>query len=117
MKKLSYYLDKAKGVTNSDYMTAKRIGVTRAAISKARKEETLGENSCIELAKLLDINPIEIIAASNSVKHPENKNFWGKWVATVLIATSVMIPTGKPVADHRASLNPIFVIMRRFGII
>ena len=85
MKKISEYLDMAKEVTGSDYSTANKLGITRQAISNARRSGQLAVDNCVELAKILDINPAEIVAASNIAKSPENRAIWGRWVAVFAI--------------------------------
>lgn len=85
MKTISDYLDEAKKVTGSDYETAKQIGVTRQAISTARRTGTLCNNSAVKIAGLIGKNPAEIIAVSDIKNHPENAAHWGKWVAACLI--------------------------------
>ncbi len=85
MKMISDYLDDAAKITNSDYKTAPLINLSRAQISNARKTGRLGENSCVKLAGLLDVDPAEVIRASNLAKHPENAKIWKKWAAVASI--------------------------------
>jgi hypothetical protein len=90
MKTLNEYLDMAKAITKSDYRTAKTIKVTPQAISNARKIGSMDTDNAVEIAKILDINPSDIIAACNVAKHPENEGIWAKWVATFCLTTSAL---------------------------
>lgn len=40
---------------------------------------------CALLAEIIEVDPIEVIAAAEVAKHPEKANFWGKWVAAIAI--------------------------------
>ena len=79
MERLDYYLDKAKQVTGSDYKTAKILGMSTSSISNMRVRGSMDVDKAVELAKITGINPMEIIAACNIEKHPENAEFWGMW--------------------------------------
>ncbi|MEM8493530.1 MAG: helix-turn-helix transcriptional regulator [Pseudomonadota bacterium] len=85
MKTVPEYLDMAKAITGSDYMTAKRLGVTRAAVSRWRSEGTIKTENAPKLAELIEVDPRDIVAASDSKLHPENKRLWAKWVAAIAI--------------------------------
>lgn len=91
MKKLADYLDLAKEITGSDYRTAQAMGITRAAISNGRKRGTMDNNQCLALSRILDVNPVEIIAACEVAKNPENEKFWLKWVAAAIIVSGPMM--------------------------
>lgn len=91
MKKISEYLDRAKDVTGSDYKTAQVLGVTRAAVSKWRRTEIIGNKHAPKLAELIGVNPGEIVAASDSELHPENRVYWEQWVAGfAIMAVGIM---------------------------
>lgn len=91
MKKISEYLDDAKEITGSDYKTAQALEVTRAAVSKWRRTEIIGNKHAPKLAELVGVNPGEIVAASDSVLHPENRIYWERWVAGfAILAVGIM---------------------------
>lgn len=85
MKKISDYLNDAKRITGSDYKTAQQLEVTRSAVSKWRRHETIGNEHAAKLAALLGVHPGEIIGASECETHPENRIYWERWVASVAI--------------------------------
>lgn len=91
MKKISDYLNDAKRITGSDYKTAQQLEVTRSAVSKWRRHETIGNEHAAKLAALLGVHPGEIIGASECETHPENRIYWERWVASVaILAVGVM---------------------------
>ena len=90
MKKLADFLDDAKAKTGSDYKTAQQLKMTRSGLSHARKSGSMDSANAVELAKILDINPVEIIAACDTAKHPENREFWGKWVAASVAIVAIL---------------------------
>lgn len=104
MKKLADFLDIAKEVTGSDYKTAQRLNLTRSAISFARKNGSMDSDNAVELAKIINVNPGNIIAACNIAKHPENVEIWGKWVATFCLTTSGLLFSIQSVTAKAASV-------------
>lgn len=92
MKTLNDFLDNAKNVTGSDYKTAQKLNLSRSAICKARKTGSIDADNAVELAKIIEVNPAEIIAACNVAKHPENAPFWLKFAATACLALVMMVP-------------------------
>lgn len=65
MKTTCDYLDAIKeklGIT-SDYATAKALDVTRAGVSRWRRGGTPDTLVCARIADILDIEPMEVIAA------------------------------------------------------
>lgn len=81
MKTLIQYIDDAKEKSGSDYATAKEIGVSKQAISHVRSGRGVTNETAAKLAVYLGVELQVIVAASESVKHPEKAEFWGKWVA------------------------------------
>lgn len=90
MKTLGEFLDRAKEITGSDYKTAQRLKMTRSGISHARKSGSMDSGNAVELAKILDINPVEVLAACDIAKKPENREFWGRWVAAGTAAAAIL---------------------------
>lgn len=91
MKTIGYYLDSAKKKTGSDYMTAKALHVSRQAVSTMRAREAISNEKAAELAEIIDVDPIQIIAAAEVAKHPEKAKFWAKWIAaTVILSAGIM---------------------------
>ena len=90
MKTVSDFLEEAKKKTGSDYATAKAIGMTRAGVSKARKNDILSNEYAVKLAGLIDVDPGEIIAAADVKAHPENEEIWKRWVAAAAIMAAIL---------------------------
>lgn len=92
MKTLSKYLDDAMLITGSDNQTAKRLNMTRSAISKCRKEGSMRTENIVALAELIGENPALIVAACDVAKNPENKEIWAKWgaIASVILAVGLL---------------------------
>ncbi|WP_090539988.1 hypothetical protein [Halopseudomonas formosensis] len=90
MKTLSDYLDQAAEITGSDYQTAKRLNMTRSAISLCRSKGTMKTDNIVALADLISVNPALIVAACDIAKNPENARIWAKWgaVAGVIMAVT-----------------------------
>ena len=68
MKRTIDYLDAAKEKLDlpSDYAMSKVLGVTRAAVSRYRKGIcVLDDDVCFTVARILDINPLEIVVAAH----------------------------------------------------
>jgi len=75
------YLDavKAKLGIESDYALAASLGVTRSAVSTfMRGKGIFGDDVALTVAEILQINPLEVIAAANAerAKTPEQKARW-----------------------------------------
>lgn len=90
MKTLKDFLDQAREITGSDYKTAQRLAMTRSGISHARKSGSMDIANAVELAKILNINPVEVIAACDIAKKPENREFWQKWVAATVVGCAML---------------------------
>lgn len=74
------YLDAVKkrlGIS-SDYALAKRLGVTRSAVSKFQNGAVFGDDVAVTVAEILQIHPMEVISAANAerAKTPEQKARW-----------------------------------------
>lgn len=116
MKTVGEYLDQAKEITGSDYRTAKLLEVTGSAISNIRKTNTIGLKLAPKLADLIGINPAEIVAASDSVNHPENRQYWEKWVASVaVIAIGIMGFSSLDSVAYENNNDDTLTIMRTCG--
>lgn len=77
-------LEKAKsavGVT-SDYALAHKLDISRSAISSYSKNKTVFDNrTCIKVASLLNLNPLELIAQMELLRAEKAHNtkcveFW-----------------------------------------
>jgi transcriptional regulator with XRE-family HTH domain len=93
------YLDAVKerlGIT-SDYALAARLGITRSAVSKFQKGAVFGDDVALTVAEILQLNPLEVIAAANAerAKTPEQKARW----------TELMEKFSRPVASFRNLLS------------
>ncbi|WP_151446750.1 helix-turn-helix domain-containing protein [Lacisediminimonas profundi] len=75
------YLDQAKrrlGI-ESDYALAKALGITHSAMSNYRAGRSrIDDSVAVKVAQVLDINPMEIIAAANieRAKTDEMRVMW-----------------------------------------
>ena len=97
MKTVEQYLDDAKALTGSDRQTALRIGVKPQYISQTRGGEPFSDDAGLNLAELLGIDPMEILAAINvrRTKKPEMKAKWeelGKKVSSYAASVFFGIP-------------------------
>lgn len=91
MKTLIDYIDRAKEKSGSDYATAKALGVTRQAISLARTGRGMTPTNCVRLAEYLEVDPLEVIAASEVTKNPENKAVWQRWAVTAALILGILV--------------------------
>jgi hypothetical protein len=86
MKTTLDYLDemKRRAGIDSDYAAAKLLRVTTSAMSRYRTlGMTFDPTTAAKVARILDVNPMEVIAASmhQRVKDCEEKTFWREeWV-------------------------------------
>lgn len=74
-------IDKAKSLCSppTDYQLAKRLGISHATISRCRRKNgTLDNEAALRLARLLEQDPLEVIAIMETerAKTPEKKAFW-----------------------------------------
>lgn len=74
-------LDRAKALClpPTDYQLAKRLGINDATISRCRRKNgTLDNEAAVRLARLLEQDPLTIIAVMETerAKTPEKKAFW-----------------------------------------
>lgn len=70
---------KARHALPSDYSLAPVLGITRAEVSRLRnRKSALGDSTALQVAKLLDIDPAQVIASAHAerAKHPEEKAVW-----------------------------------------
>ena len=77
MKTIKHYLDaaKARHKLRSDYALAKKLEVGASHISNYRSGRSHPDDAmAVHLARLLDIGPLEIIAAAH-----ENQEIVGRW--------------------------------------
>ncbi len=83
MKTLEPYIKAIKEKLNlPSYMaTMEHLGMHRQAWTSIQKGAGVNENNAIRMAKILNIDPMEIVAISMSLKakNKESRNFWIKW--------------------------------------
>lgn len=90
MKTVNDYLNDAQKLLGSDYAVAKRLEVSRQAVSTWRKRGSLDNENAFKLAQLLNVNPIEIIAAGEVSRNPGKADFWAKWGAVAGVSLALM---------------------------
>lgn len=84
MKTTLDYLEEAKqalGLT-SDNALSIRIGITRASMSLIKlKKRTMDDYTCIMLAAILEVDPMEIVATANFERESDEKKkeFWANF--------------------------------------
>lgn len=113
MKTLNDYLNMAKEKTDKDEVTAKILGVTPAAISKARKRGTLSPENVVTLAQLINVNPAEIHMACDVARKPENKAIWAKWATSALFILGLFvvdINLGNQAVAAEVSTDSIYIM-------
>ena len=81
MKTTLEYIDAVKMRRDlpSDYAIAKLLGVSRQAVSQYRQGKAAFDDlTAVRVAEILDINPMEVIAAANRerAKSEEVKRVW-----------------------------------------
>ena len=119
MKKLNELLDDAKTVTGSDYATAKRMGVTRAAISGYRNGRSRPDAYAVfKLAEVLNLNERDVFIALNveGEKNEDKRRFWEKLggvAASFLVGvTFIMTPPPSQAAEaqHMKITNDVYYV-------
>jgi len=97
MKTIISYIDDLKEKYGSDYKNAQMLGISKEAVSQIRKRGTIGDETALKIAELLEIDPSEIlIAAAMARSTGEVKTAWenvGKKAgiaATIVLTTSLM---------------------------
>ena len=79
MKSIVEYLDDLKEKTGSDYMTAKKLGMSKVSISCIRSRGQMSDDTAIKMADLLGVDRTEVlIAATIARSHGEVKQSWEK---------------------------------------
>lgn len=116
MKNLNEVLDIAKEKYGSDYRVAKTLNVGRAAVSQWRKKGSLDNTNAAKLADITGVNFSKIVAMSESAKHPDKREFWGKMIAASVIMA--LCGTGIFYTESTAygyNLTDEVYIMRSYG--
>jgi len=78
MYKTTELLDMLKAAYNlpSDYAIAKKIGLTRGAISKLRLEKGfLSDKNAYNIAELLELEPLKVLASCHAQREKKQGNF------------------------------------------
>ncbi|WP_080497635.1 helix-turn-helix domain-containing protein [Burkholderia ubonensis] len=116
MKTTVQYLDALKKRLDlpSDYAAAKVLGVTRQAVSKYRNGQSVfDEATAIRAAELLDLDPLEVIAACKAESAPDARvrrvweNAWGKATGATITAAIAVAMVGLVAAPSPARSAPI----------
>lgn len=65
----------------SDNRLAKHLGLTRQAVSNYRRGQSMSVLVALKIAKLLDIDPMEPVAATLAAQSPTEleRVFWTRW--------------------------------------
>ncbi|MBN3734656.1 helix-turn-helix domain-containing protein [Burkholderia sp. Tr-20390] len=116
MKTTVQYLDALKKRLDlpSDYAAAQALGVTRAAVSRYRNGlSVFDESTAIRAAELLDLDPLEVIAACKAESAPDARvrrvweNAWGKATGATITVAIAVVTVGLVGAPSPASSAPI----------
>ncbi len=101
MADLNDYLDRMREITGSDYKTAQHLGITRQAVSQARKRGGLGDDECLQIAEAIGTDPIQVIAAANvaRTKSPAMRERWERYTGAAAGAFLLVI-SGVPQEAH-----------------
>jgi transcriptional regulator with XRE-family HTH domain len=130
MKTTGEYLDAVKAHLDlpSDYATAKALGVTPSAVSKYRLGRSQPDDLvCARIAEILDIEPMEVIAATHFERSTEPRakalweGIWGKAAGAIalnLIVCAVGVsvaPTSKAAAsgENQAQSATLYIMSNR----
>lgn len=107
MKHIIDYLDQAKTITGSDRQTAFRLGISQGYIATIRGGKSISDDLCLQLAELLDIDPMEIIAAKNAerTKSPEMRKKWEAILKSVAAVLVVAVGLASPAEDAQAGFK------------
>ncbi|MBN8281931.1 MAG: helix-turn-helix domain-containing protein [Zoogloea sp.] len=104
MKPISRYLDDAinRGLSKNDSETARKIGVTRAAVSDWRVgRRAPDDDQAVRLAELLGVEAGEVLAECGAAraKTPETRRAWeriaARMAASSITACAMVIDTGQ----------------------
>ncbi|MDR3323440.1 MAG: helix-turn-helix domain-containing protein [Zoogloeaceae bacterium] len=108
------YIDSATQKVGSQVALADKVGQTPANLRGARGNvRGIPVDACIKLARILDVDPLEVIAASElaTEKKPEKRLFWegfmhGAKAACMLmgLALVTMIMTAPPANAQNSSV-------------
>lgn len=117
-----HFLDavKARHAIASDYKLARYLGITQQEVSKLRNQKAfLGDSTALQVAKLLEMDPAEVIAAAHAerAKNPEEKAVWrsimerlGGAAACALLGVALVSPSPSQAAQT-APEKPALKIM------
>lgn len=123
MRSTLEFLDavKARHSLTSDYSLAPILGVTKQEVSKLRNSKAfLGDQTAIQVAKLLEIDPAEVLSAVHAerAKTPAEKAAWAsifQRITTaacgVLLGVSTISPPPEAPAGEGAS--SVYYVKRR----
>jgi plasmid maintenance system antidote protein VapI len=79
------YIDEGTNIIGSQKGLAEAIGQYPSTLRRVRvNRKGLPIDACIKLAKIIDADPLEVIAASELVteKKPEKRAFWAPFCGT-----------------------------------
>ena len=112
---------KAKTGAPSDYALAKKLELTRSAISKYRNLNTGFDNlTALKVASILEIDPMIVISSVSleKAKTPTEKQLWktvferlGGVAASVIIASTLLVnPAPAKAASDFTSRNNVYYV-------
>lgn len=106
MKSINEYLDQIETNTGSDYAIAKKIGVSKQAISIIRKTGHVKEETAIKIADVLKIDRNEVVLAAMIARsNGEVKKTWESISKMTGIAASIALASTLTLANSSAGVN------------
>ncbi|MDR0737129.1 MAG: hypothetical protein LBF51_09970 [Zoogloeaceae bacterium] len=115
--KLRDYIGTGTEKTGSQKALAEHLGLYAEDLRGAnRGKRGLPNDACIKLAKIIDADPLEVIAASElaTEKKPEKRAFWlpfvehAKAASILALAVTASLMTNGTEAKDNAQVNPAF---------
>lgn len=109
--KIADYLEMAKMITGSDYETAKRMDVTKQAISNWRRGTSHPDSyACARLAEILGMPELKVIATNGmeTEKSEERREYWKKKLIDLGgVAASLLIGVTLNVSPTPSEAAPV----------
>lgn len=114
---------KAKTGLSSDYALAKKLKITRAAVSKYRqKRTTFDDSTALTAAEILEVEPATVLAAVHAerAKTEAEKSAWksiyerlGGIAASVMVATLLAAPSAPAKAAEGGRFANVYYVKSR----
>lgn len=105
MKTINEYLNMIETKTGSDYAIAKKIGVSKQAISIIRKTGHVKEETAIKIADVLEIDRSEVVLAAMIARSEgEVKKTWENisklsGIAATVLITCISVGNARNISD------------------